>query len=333
MLVKQNLENQFFNDSIENQYEEDTDYYDQENEEYIYSELSNAEFNYINETYPGKYISLTPKIQKAPRPISFDLLKNIKYEPVKLEYLYISKKQTPEQTFFFKKDIKNNEIKQSWGYQIPNKETNNKLKDFCFKENEFPLLEAGNTKTKIEEYKKEAESWFDVSYKKKKKVEIQKNIDNTKISLLKDEITICRFDKNCKNIKRLKDGQYINNKDTNKKCKYLHSHETIENFNDRINDIDIEKKETVKEKIKSIVVPILKVFSKIENPWCIKKQNTIPNIKDIDFSIKEECLINEVSFSITKKEKYIFIKAPKCLESDILNMSKKNNYNIKLILY
>ena len=49
-------------------------------------------------------------------------------------------------------------------------------------------------------------------------------------------INKCHFDKDCRNVKRINENQYIN-KDTNIKCKYLHSGETIENYNYRISKI------------------------------------------------------------------------------------------------
>ena len=313
MLNKEkNLQPHFYDENSETEYEDDY----LEDEEFL--EISNDELEYINENYPGKYIENTIKISKAPRPISFETLKNIKYTPTKLEYLptkleYLKIFNTPNKKPNIKKIKKVIENNKTWN--VVKKEINNKIKDVCFMENEFPILESGNEKIKIQEYKKEADSWTYIPEKKKKKnnvIDISNNLK--KEDSKKDIINKCHFDKDCRNVKRINENQYIN-KDTNIKCKYLHSGETIENYNYRINDRDIKLKDIIiPEKIKNIVVPILKVFSKIENPWCFKN-------------------ISPVLPLIAEQEKKIFIKAPKSLETHILNMGKKNEYNIKLSLY
>jgi len=296
MLNKQNFENDFY---FENDYDEDIDYYSDD-----YPELSNDELDYISENYKGRYIENTIKTTKCLYPVSFKNLKNS--TSLKMQYL---KKDTQkaEQKPFIKKILEYKKRTCEW---VKKEINNNKIKDVLFLENEYPILEGGNTKIKIEESKKEAESWFLIKEKKKNKIVERNNnfIDNNN----KYIINKCHFDNECRNIKRLNDGLYIN-KNTNKKCKYLHSSETIENYNNRMNYNNIEVKQIVKEivKNKNIVIPILKVFSKIENPWSAKT----------------------ISPLIVEKEKIIFIKAPKSLETHILNMIKNNGYNIKLSIY
>ena len=303
MLNKQNLDNDFYYENENSYDEEDRDYYFDSS-----PELSNDELDFISENYKGRYIGNTIKNTKSVYPLlSFKNLKNT--SSLKMKYL---KKETPEQKPFVKKIVESKKRTCVW----VKKEINNKIKNVLFKENEYPILEAGNTKIKIQECKKEADSWFHVE-KKKKTVELEEKnkvipnpIPNPISNHKKDMINKCYFDNECRNIKRLNDGIYIN-KHTNKKCKYLHSYETIKNYNDRmVTSNNIEIKEIVKNK----VMPILKVFSKIENPWSIKTITT-PLIVEKEI------------------EKIIFIKAPKSLETHILNMSKNNGYNIQLSIY
>jgi hypothetical protein len=288
----------------ENVYDEEENYFDD------YPELSNDELDYKSENYKGKYVQNTIKSTKPIYPANFKNLKNIT--------CLKSLKNTVNKSFV-KKIVENKKRTCEW----VKKEINNKINIFL--DSEYPILEAGNTKIKIEECKKETESWFHVKEKKKKNVKLEEIniiIDNDK----KDIITKCHFDNQCRNIKRLNDGIYIN-KNIDKKCKYLHSYETIENYNNRMNTDNtntdnIDVKEVLKNK--NIVIPILKVFSKIKNPWSIETaKKTL--LKEVE--VEEEVEV------IKEEQKIIFIKAPKSLETHILNMSKSNGYNIKISLY
>ena len=290
MVNQKNLrDDSYYENENENVYEEEENYFDD------YPELSNDELDYISENYKGKYVQNTIKSTKPIYPPNFKNLKNTNCLNIK------SLKTTINNKTFVKKIVENKKRTCGW----VKKEIDNKINIFL--ESEYPILEAGNTKIKIEECKKETESWFHVKEKKRKNIKLEEINDK------KDIITKCHFDNQCRNIKRLNDGMYIN-KNTDKKCKYLHSYETIENYNNRMNadnmnSDNIDVKEVVKNK--NIVIPILKVFSKIKNPWCVE-------------TLKKPLI---------KEEKIIFIKAPKSLETHILNMSKNNGYNIKISLY
>jgi len=303
MLDQKNLHDDCYYEN-ENVYDEEENYFDD------YPELSNDELDYISENYKRKYVQNTIKSTKPIYPANFKNLKNTTcLKSLKNTTCLKSLKNTVNKKSFIKKIVENKKRTCEW----VKKEINNKINIFL--DSEYPVLEAGNTKIKIEECKKETESWFHVKEKKKNNVKLEEINDKKYI------ITKCHFDNQCRNIKRLNDGIYIN-KNTDKKCKYLHSYETIENYNNRLNTDNTNTDNIdVKDVVKNIVIPILKVFSKIKNPWSIE-------------TVKKPLLKEEVIEEVIKQEdKIIFIKAPKSLEKYILNMGKRNGYNIKISLY
>lgn len=235
------------------EYDNDTDSECEfENESYI-NTLSNEELDYLIENNPRKYIENKLYSSRSPIPMNLpasfksmlkmtSLKSNIFLKPEKAQEKIVKKRSTI-----------------TWG----NNTLNKSIKDNSINERDFPSLSK-----EIKILPKEDESWVEVGKKKKRKNDSNKicDCDNEDCEYSHESPIIkkCLFDSRCNFTSRDKFGTYKNiNK--NKVCSYLHSQESMENYNLRLAKKAVVPSVEIKSEVRNNAFEILKDKEKIKN--------------------------------------------------------------------